>query len=704
MRKPLRDSLKKQYFNKHSLLSAVVSYRLLQQTPYVNLSPIIIPSILSHHSSLKHLSDSIIRGDDAEYPLYLKSRSEMVAGLSEVLPAVLAKFNAVYPISVDLNLLFQKLEHHPNPTRYVSGPDPISEYLDFCILYSALLQGDRGSFSDISAPLFNYYFNTAPMLRRGNLADLRTAFAIELFKHIDFQSKVMLLNAPTGIGKTKIFLDIINSVEHQRQFERIFYFSPLLALTDDFETKMFKTNTMTGQIPIAGDIDPDDILIYNYTFHGTLKDHNASEGNLNDDVDEDLDFDYSYKTPDRFEIESFNKKLIVTTTQRLIMMLYSNKASDKMKLLSLKNSFLIIDEVQTIPKFILDNFLRLLIILANKLNCTILFVSATIPSAFREIDEIACINTPENIKNDYLNATVKYVRYRKLDPDDVSFEVSSFIDGPNLIMANTRKKAMRFFKSLPSDKHDLLYLSSGVRKIDRKKRIKQIKAPKDGIATTVISTQVIEAGIDISFKRMYRELAPLDNIVQAMGRLNRECESASPPVLNVFEYDGLSVPYIDLEINETRAILKKINNSIDLYALLPSYYSTLQQKNKTSQNLSAQLVRLFKTMDHIRIWEFINNNVFKESSKGVVYLPEPNDLDDFVADILNNPRNRIRILNRKIDYTAELPVPVNSIRQHMNPELFDLGIFVPKKSSYDVLYDKKLGLDVLLENTMTKRE
>lgn len=704
MRKPLRESLKKQYFNKHSLLSSIVAYRLLQQTKYISISPLIISSILSHHSSLKHLSDSIITSDDYEYPLFLKSRNGMVAGLKEVLPSILEKLNAFYPTSIDLDLFFQKFEQHVEPQRYSSGSDPISEYLNFSVLYSALLHADRGSFLNLPPPSFDYHFNTSPMLQKGKLADLRTAFANEIFAHNDFQSNVMVLNAPTGIGKTKIFLDIINSVQQQRHFERIYYFSPLLALTDDFETKMFKTDADIGQYAIAGDINPEDVLIYNYTFHGTLKDHNASEGLEHDDADEDLDFDYSYKTSGRFEIESFNKKLIVTTTQRLLMILYSNSAGNKMKLLSFKNSFLIIDEVQTIPKFLLDNFLKLLILIAKKLNSTILFVSATIPSAFRNFKEISYINTPECIAKNYLRATLKEVKYRKLLPNDISSELSSSVDGPNLIMVNTRKKAVHFHKSMLNDKHNLQYLSSGVKKIDRKKRIKCIKNSKNGPATTVVSTQVIEAGIDISFKRMYREIAPLDNIIQAMGRLNRECDATSPPILHVFEYDGLPVPYIDLELNETREILKKINNSIDLYSSLPAYYSTLQQKNKTSQNLSVELNNYFKSMNHIRIWDFINNHLFKDSSKGVVYLPPKNDLDNFVDALLGNAKNRVRILNQKIDYTAELPVSPHSIRQFLNPDLFEVGIFVPEKSYYDVLYNEKIGLDVLLENPDAKRE
>ncbi len=699
-----RESLKKQYFNKHSLLSSIVAYRLLQQTKYISISPLIISSILSHHSSLKHLSDSIIISDDYEYPLFLKSRNGMVAGLREVLPSILEKLNALYPTSIDLDLFFQKFEQHVEPPRYSSGPNPICEYLNFSVLYSALLQADRGSFLNLPPPSFDYHFNTSLMLQKGKLADLRTAFANEIFAHNDFQSNVMVLNAPTGIGKTKIFLDIINSVQQQRHFERVYYFSPLLALTDDFETKMFKTDADIGQYAIAGDINSEDVLIYNYTFHGTLKDHNASEGLEHGDADEDLDFDYSYKTSGRFEIESFNKKLIVTTTQRLLMILYSNSAGNKMKLLSFKNSFLIIDEVQTIPKFLLDNFLKLLIVIAKKLNSTILFVSATIPSAFSKFKEISYINTPECIAENYLRATLKEVKYRKLLPNDISRELSSSVDGPNLIMVNTRKKAVHFYKSMLNCKHNLQYLSSGVKKIDRKKRIKCIKNSKNGPATTVVSTQVIEAGIDISFKRMYREIAPLDNIIQAMGRLNRECDATSPPILYVFECDGLPVPYIDLELNESREILKKINNSIDLYASLPAYYSTLQLKNKTSQNLSAELDNYFKSMNHIRIWDFINNHLFKDSSKGVVYLPPKNNLDDFVDALLGNAKNRVCKLNQKIDYTAELPVSPHSIRKFLNPDLFEVGIFVPEKSHYDDLYDEKIGLDVLLENSDAKRE
>jgi CRISPR/Cas system-associated endonuclease/helicase Cas3 len=70
---------------------------------------------------------------------------------------------------------------------------------------------------------------------------------------------ISILHAPTGIGKTKLFLDILQKYTQNQKFERVFYFSPLLALTEDFEKKIAKTIT-----------DTDDVLIYNHLFSGSL--------------------------------------------------------------------------------------------------------------------------------------------------------------------------------------------------------------------------------------------------------------------------------------------------------------------------------------------------------------------------------------------------------------------------------------------------
>ena len=115
------------------------------------------------------------------------------------------------------------------------------------------------------------------------------------------------------------------------------------------------------------------------------------------------------RTHEYFERESFNKELIITTTQRLLMVLYSNEPADKEKLLSFKNSFLIIDEVQTIPKVLLPNFISLLKALTEKYNSKILLVSATIPDELQGLPKLA---TPKEVEDQYLQMTAKRIEYR----------------------------------------------------------------------------------------------------------------------------------------------------------------------------------------------------------------------------------------------------------------------------------------------------
>ena len=71
----------------------------------------------------------------------------------------------------------------------------------------------------------------------------------------------------------------------------------------------------------------------------------------------------------------------------------------------------------------------------------------------------------------------------------------------------------------------------------------------------LVSTQVVEAGVDISFSEIYREVAPLDNIIQVMGRLNREGNDNNA-LLSIFQSDNDHRPYSEVEYNESLPILK----------------------------------------------------------------------------------------------------------------------------------------------------
>jgi Lhr-like helicase len=86
-------------------------------------------------------------------------------------------------------------------------------------------------------------------------------FQKQLLNKFELEEPVVVINAPTGSGKTKVFLDLINSYRSKyKNLERIFYFSPLPALTEDFEQKLAKTVN-----------DVNEVLIYNHLFSGSIE-------------------------------------------------------------------------------------------------------------------------------------------------------------------------------------------------------------------------------------------------------------------------------------------------------------------------------------------------------------------------------------------------------------------------------------------------
>ena len=94
---------------------------------------------------------------------------------------------------------------------YRSDGSVALDYIDFCSVYSSLLQADRGSFYDWSLPEYSIKLNTDVLIRPGPLSDLRRVFQEKVLSDNDFVQPLMVLEAPTGIGKTKIFLDIIEA-------------------------------------------------------------------------------------------------------------------------------------------------------------------------------------------------------------------------------------------------------------------------------------------------------------------------------------------------------------------------------------------------------------------------------------------------------------------------------------------------------------
>ena len=107
----------------------------------------------------------------------------------------------------------------------------------------------------------------------------------------------------------------------------------------------------------------------------------------------------------------------------------------------------------------------------------------------------------------------------------------------------------------------------------------------------------------MSFSQIFREKAPLDSIIQVMGRLNREAENDRASLI-VYDYDKEHRPYSQLELNESEKRLKVVKDSIDLYSLLDEYYESISEKNQLYKNYSKELDERITKLDFDVIWEF----------------------------------------------------------------------------------------------------
>ena len=126
-----------------------------------------------------------------------------------------------------------------------------------------------------------------------------------------------------------------------------------------------------------------------------------------------------------------------------------------------------------------------------------------------------------------------------------------------LCIVNTRKRARQVYESLPEEGR--FHLSTLMIPTDREKTLNAIRTRlQNGKTCRVVSTSLVEAGVDVDFPSVWRELAGLDSILQAAGRCNREGRrSAAESVVHVFEAEGGVQEEIEKRQNATKSVIDK---------------------------------------------------------------------------------------------------------------------------------------------------
>lgn len=240
--------------------------------------------------------------------------------------------------------------------------------------------------------------------------------------------------------------------------------------------------------------------------------------------------------------ENWDAPVIVTTSVQFVETLFAYSPTRCRKLHNICNSIVIFDEVQTLPSHLLNPTLDVFRDLAENYGVSFLFASATQP-AFKNSASLKCGFRDRELREivsdpDALFHDLKRVEPVFLETAQTWDQIASLMVEARqaLCVVNTRKQAMAAWEALrratdDTDDGSVLHLSSAMCPQHRLGLIGDPQNPKpesirsrlrSGKPCLLVSTQLIEAGVDLDFPLVMRAAGPLDSIVQAAGRCNRE--------------------------------------------------------------------------------------------------------------------------------------------------------------------------------------
>ncbi len=330
------------------------------------------------------------------------------------------------------------------------------------------------------------------------------------------ETGVYRLSVPTGGGKTLSSLRF--ALEHAgiHSKERIVYVIPFLSILDQNAREMKDVLTLEHLI---------------LEHHSGLAEEKKQEG-------------YNLFT------ERWDSPLIITTMVQFLNTLFESNPGNLRRLHHLANAVIIFDEIQSAPLRVINLLNMVLNFLSRLLNTTVVLCSATQPQLTTTTHPLLESRDAEMVPNvDQLFRALKRTRLVNAQTNGgyrhgelAEFMLDKLREGrlpSGLMILNTKRDALRVFDELThrngelpeGERYNLIHLSTGMCPAHRKHLLEHVVhhlKQKDGPDSRLIcvSTQLIEAGIDVSFTCVVRALAGLDNIAQAAGRCNRHGETS----------------------------------------------------------------------------------------------------------------------------------------------------------------------------------
>ena len=360
------------------------------------------------------------------------------------------------------------------------------------------------------------------------------------------------LSIPTGGGKTFSSMRYALILAERLKKERIIYTAPFLSI---LEQNAAELRTVFG--------DSDYILEHH---SNVFADDGISDGELN-----------------KHELlaDDWSSPIILTTMVRFLNVLFGKGSSDIRRMHRLKNSIIIIDEAQAVPVKYIHLFNTMLNFLSGVCGTTIVMCTATQP-LFEKTERPLLYSENSNIIPDmemyssrfkradidtkYVNEIVDTERFAKI--------IEEITNESCLIILNTKQAVRKLYDTLTvtANGFEIVQLTTFMcaqHRLDVIREMKEkLKAHKKIIC---VSTQLIEAGVDISFETVVRSLAGLDSVAQAAGRCNRNGESAENGKTYIVRYEEENLSSLT-DIKEAQRAMDIILNKKHGDLLMPEAF------------------------------------------------------------------------------------------------------------------------------------
>lgn len=384
----------------------------------------------------------------------------------------------------------------------------------------------------------------------GKLNILRTQMLNECIKAGQNNSeKLFTLTVPTGGGKTISSMAFAINYAVKRRKKRIIYVIPYTSIIEQ-NAEVFRK--------IFG-------------IKNVLENHsNVDLNNLDDET----------KVQMMLAAENWDSPIVVTTAVQFFESMFSNKPSKCRKIHNIADSVVIFDEAQMLPLDYLLPCATAIRQLADNYNSAVVLCTATQPN-FQSILNLTdkknesqlteICNSAENMTDDFRRVNFKYEG--KLEDDEIALELKQC--NQVLCIVNKKAHAQKIY-SMIGESDENFHLSTYMYPAHRQKVLKKIKQRLDeNKPCRVISTSLIEAGVDIDFPTVYRAISGIDSILQAGGRCNRENKrNSSECIVHIFNTDEV-LSYQQTNTDAAMEVIKKYGDKIYLPDAIKMYFDNL---------------------------------------------------------------------------------------------------------------------------------